>query len=103
MDDEELPGAASSLQPEEEMPRVRLTRRQVVAFGIFVLSTVAFLYFVLPKLHERRHDLSIASSAATPGGSWSGWCSRSCPSVVTSCCFARFRQRAEPNRLAGEL
>ncbi len=50
MDDEELPGAAASLQPEEEMPRVRLTRRQVVAFGIFVLSTVAFLYFVLPKL-----------------------------------------------------
>jgi uncharacterized membrane protein YbhN (UPF0104 family) len=50
MDEEELPGGASSLESEEEMPRVRLTRRQVVAFGIFVLSTVAFLYFVLPKL-----------------------------------------------------
>jgi uncharacterized membrane protein YbhN (UPF0104 family) len=35
---------------EEEMPRVRLTRRQVVAFGIFILSAVGFLYFVLPKL-----------------------------------------------------
>ncbi len=35
---------------EEEMPRVRLTRRQVVAFSIFILSAVAFLYFVLPKL-----------------------------------------------------
>ena len=35
---------------EEEMPRVRLTRRQVVAFVIFILSAVAFLYFVLPKL-----------------------------------------------------
>ncbi len=35
---------------EEEMPRVLLTRRQIVAFGVFVLSGIAFLYFVLPKL-----------------------------------------------------
>jgi uncharacterized membrane protein YbhN (UPF0104 family) len=35
---------------DDEMPRVRLTRRQIVAFGVFVLSGVAFLYFVLPKL-----------------------------------------------------
>ncbi len=34
------------------MPRVRLTRRQVVAFALFVLSAVAFLYFVLPKLTD---------------------------------------------------
>ncbi len=34
------------------MPRVRLTRRQVIAFAIFVLSAVAFLYFVLPKLTQ---------------------------------------------------
>jgi putative heme transporter len=34
----------------EEMPRVRITRRQAVIFGAFVLSTVAFLYFVLPQL-----------------------------------------------------
>ena len=40
----------SALADEEEMPRVRLTRRQVIAFVIFVLSAVAFLYFVLPKL-----------------------------------------------------
>jgi uncharacterized protein (TIRG00374 family) len=39
------PGAA-----DEEMPRVRLTRRQVVTFALFVLSCSAFLYFVLPKL-----------------------------------------------------
>ena len=32
------------------MPRVRLTRGRVVASGIFVISIVAFLYFVLPKL-----------------------------------------------------
>jgi uncharacterized protein (TIRG00374 family) len=35
---------------EEEMPRVLLTRRQIVAFALFILSGVAFLYFVLPKL-----------------------------------------------------
>jgi len=32
------------------MPRVLLTRRQFVAFAVFILSTVGFLYFVLPKL-----------------------------------------------------
>ncbi|MFZ0040917.1 MAG: lysylphosphatidylglycerol synthase transmembrane domain-containing protein, partial [Solirubrobacteraceae bacterium] len=34
----------------EEMPRVRLTRGRLIASAIFVVSTVAFLYFVLPKL-----------------------------------------------------
>lgn len=34
----------------EEMPRVRITRRQAVIFGAFILSAVAFLYFVLPQL-----------------------------------------------------
>ena len=42
------PGAGS----EEEMPRIRLTRRQVILFGIFVFSAIAFLYFVLPKLTD---------------------------------------------------
>jgi putative heme transporter len=35
---------------EEGMPRVPVTRRQAVAFGLFVVTIVAFLYFVLPKL-----------------------------------------------------
>jgi uncharacterized protein (TIRG00374 family) len=35
---------------EEEMPRVAITRRQAIAFGLFVLTIVAFFYFVLPKL-----------------------------------------------------
>src|SRR5438105_12585261 len=35
---------------EEDMPRVLLTRRQVVAFALFILSGIGFLYFVLPKL-----------------------------------------------------
>jgi uncharacterized protein (TIRG00374 family) len=35
---------------EEEMPRVPVTRRQAVAFALFILASVGFLYFVLPKL-----------------------------------------------------
>jgi putative heme transporter len=35
---------------EEEMPRVILTQRQIIAFGLFIFSGVAFLYFVLPNL-----------------------------------------------------
>jgi putative heme transporter len=35
---------------QEEMPRVHLTRQRAVALAIFVLSAIAFLYFVLPKL-----------------------------------------------------
>jgi putative heme transporter len=34
----------------EEMPRVRFTRRRLLASIVFVVSTAAFLYFVLPKL-----------------------------------------------------
>jgi uncharacterized membrane protein YbhN (UPF0104 family) len=35
---------------EEEMPRVVVTRRQTIAAGVFVLTVVGFMYFVLPKL-----------------------------------------------------
>src|ERR1019366_5039280 len=35
---------------DEEMPRVPVTRRRAVAFALFILTGVAFLYFVLPKL-----------------------------------------------------
>ncbi len=34
----------------EEMPRVRFTRRRLLASILFVVSAAAFLYFVLPKL-----------------------------------------------------
>jgi uncharacterized protein (TIRG00374 family) len=34
----------------EEMPRVVITRRRALAFGLFVLAALCFLYFVLPKL-----------------------------------------------------
>jgi uncharacterized protein (TIRG00374 family) len=35
---------------EEDMPRVILTRRRTIALILFVVSVLAFLYFVLPKL-----------------------------------------------------
>jgi uncharacterized membrane protein YbhN (UPF0104 family) len=35
---------------DEQMPRAAVSRRRAIAFGLFVLSAVAFLYFVLPKL-----------------------------------------------------
>ncbi len=37
-------------QNQEEMPRVVFTRRRLLASILFVGSSVAFLYFVLPKL-----------------------------------------------------
>ena len=46
----EVPASASASHHEEEMPRVVITRRQAIAFGVFVLTVVGFLYFVLPKL-----------------------------------------------------
>lgn len=45
--------AASAPAPApagEEMPRVRFTRRRLLASVLFVVSTVALLYFVLPRL-----------------------------------------------------
>ncbi len=35
---------------EDDMPRVLLTRRQIVGFALFILLGVGFLYFVLPKI-----------------------------------------------------
>lgn len=41
----------------EEMPRVAVTRRQMLAFTAFVVMAVAFLYFVLPQLGAVRHTI----------------------------------------------
>jgi uncharacterized membrane protein YbhN (UPF0104 family) len=46
----EDPTRVEASHHEEEMPRVAVTRRQAVAFGLFVLTIVGFMYFVLPKL-----------------------------------------------------
>jgi putative heme transporter len=43
-------GANRPSENQEEMPRVVFTRRRLLASILFVASSVAFLYFVLPKL-----------------------------------------------------
>ncbi|HEY1456998.1 MAG TPA: lysylphosphatidylglycerol synthase transmembrane domain-containing protein [Solirubrobacteraceae bacterium] len=40
---------------EEEMPRVHVTRRRMLLFAVFVLTAIAFLYFVLPQLGGVKH------------------------------------------------
>ena len=42
--------AAPAAVHEEEMPRVHLTRRRVIAGALFVLSAIGFFYFVLPQI-----------------------------------------------------
>ncbi len=46
-----------SARDTEEMPRVHVTRRQTLALAAFVLTALAFLYFVLPQLGTVRHTL----------------------------------------------
>jgi putative heme transporter len=48
--DEESLEAEEEHGPEEEMPRVQITRQRMLLFALFVLSAIAFLYFVLPRL-----------------------------------------------------
>lgn len=45
-------------QHDDEMPRVALTRRRVLAFGIFIACAVAFLYFVLPEISGMKQSWS---------------------------------------------
>jgi uncharacterized protein (TIRG00374 family) len=44
------PNVAAADADFEEMPRVPITRKRALLFGIFVVSAVAFLYFVLPQI-----------------------------------------------------
>lgn len=47
------PDAAAAGQTNpDDMPRVVFTRNRLLAFGLFVVSAIAFLYFVLPKLAD---------------------------------------------------
>ena len=48
--DHELQLSSDGRGDPEEMPRVRFTRRRLLASILFVVSVAAFLYFVLPKL-----------------------------------------------------
>lgn len=53
-EDQPLQDGVADHAPErpaaEEMPRVRITRQRAFGFAVFVLSVVAFLYFVLPQI-----------------------------------------------------
>src|SRR5581483_6280425 len=60
--DQQVVGSGAAGSPEssadsqqDEMPRVVLTRRRVLISIVFVISTVAFLYFVLPKIVGLQH------------------------------------------------
>ena len=59
-------GPEQHLEPAEDMPRIRVTRRRAVGFALFILAAVAFLYLVLPNLPEL--ERSMKSSTATNGG-----------------------------------
>jgi uncharacterized protein (TIRG00374 family) len=44
------PNARPEGDEDEEMPQARFTRRHWLLFGLFVVSALAFLYFVLPQI-----------------------------------------------------
>jgi uncharacterized membrane protein YbhN (UPF0104 family) len=49
-------GPRAELEPTtEEMPRVSLTRRQLLATVLFIVSAVVFMYFGLPRIVGLRH------------------------------------------------
>jgi putative heme transporter len=48
--DEERLAPDTEDHSHEEMPRVHVTRERLILFGLFVISAIAFLYFVLPRL-----------------------------------------------------
>jgi uncharacterized protein (TIRG00374 family) len=48
---------------EEEMPRLHVTRREGLLFAVFVVTALAFLYFVLPQLGDVKHTLDRLNGA----------------------------------------
>ena len=56
----------------DEMPRVQVTRKGLVLFGFFVVSAIAFLYFVLPQLT----DLENTGRQVGEGNRW--WLAGAC-------------------------
>jgi len=52
--------------PDEAMPRVPVTRRSLVIGVLFVVSAIAFLYFVLPQLT----DLKDSGERVGEGNKW---------------------------------
>ncbi len=46
----ELTGVPARGYEDEEPPKIAITRRSAVLFGIFVVAAIVFLYFGLPRL-----------------------------------------------------
>ena len=46
----QTPNVPTEDDDDGEMPRARITQRQAVVLGVFVVAVVAFLYFGLPRL-----------------------------------------------------
>jgi uncharacterized protein (TIRG00374 family) len=44
--------SAQEHDDDEEMPKMGITRERALLFGLFVISAIAFLYFVLPHLGD---------------------------------------------------
>jgi uncharacterized protein (TIRG00374 family) len=44
--------SAQEHDDDEEMPKMGVTRERALLFGLFVVSAIAFLYFVLPQLGD---------------------------------------------------
>ena len=44
--------SSEALDEDEEMPKMGITRERALIFGLFVVSAIAFLYFVLPQLGD---------------------------------------------------
>ncbi len=55
--------------PDEEMPRVSVSRRQIVTFVLLTLSVLAFLLFVLPKI-SGPHGLAQTWHHIEHGNEW---------------------------------
>src|ERR1700727_2740926 len=90
--DQRLVANAGAAQQSEasggqEMPRVRFTRRRLLGSLIFVVSTVAFLYFVLPRVLGLRDTWNRIQH----GNGW--WLAFGALLEVCSCCgyIALFR------------
>ncbi len=54
----EVHGTHETIGTHEEMPRIPVTRRRALLFGVFVVVSLAFLYFVLPQLGGVKHTLA---------------------------------------------
>ncbi|HEY4279026.1 MAG TPA: lysylphosphatidylglycerol synthase transmembrane domain-containing protein [Conexibacter sp.] len=47
-------GGSHEHDDDEEMPRITMTRRRVIASVLFILAIIAFLYFVLPEIGDMK-------------------------------------------------